>query len=464
MCIIITAMDNCNTIQDIHSKVTVYASPTYDDPYKAGSVTFQEVNMISNSNDQQNTRTILRVALLTLAASFIYAMYAGIRNNYGIMLNSIVDSAGLSFTSVSFVLAVGQLIFGMVQPAFGVLSAKRGNIYAFVSGVVLTIAGMLLTPLCKSSVSLMICLGIILPAGTGAISYGLLMGSITPRIPPKTVAFVSGIVNASSGISNIVLSPVINSLIKTGGLMYSMLVLTIPMALTLPISLSLRKKSEMKGPRQPQPQPQTAKIGIKSQFQKAMKSRSYLFLMIGFFTCGFHMALITNHLPTQIKSFGFSSEIAAYAFSCYGIVTILGSILSGSLCGKLKMKNVLGFYYGLRPITILLFLILPKTVFTVTFFTALLGFSGASTVPPVSGIIGKLFGAGSLATLYGLVFLVHQVGGFFGAFLGGICFDATGSYAGIWVVSIVFSTAASAISFAIDANPTPSLDPDSMSA
>ena len=436
--------------------------------------------MISNSNDQQNTRTILRVALLTLAASFIYAMYAGIRNNYGIMLNSIVDSAGLSFTSVSFVLAVGQLIFGMVQPAFGVLSAKRGNIYAFVSGVVLTIAGMLLTPLCKSSVSLMICLGIILPAGTGAISYGLLMGSITPRIPPKTVAFVSGIVNASSGISNIVLSPVINSLIKTGGLMYSMLVLTIPMALTLPISLSLRKKSEMKGPRQPQPQPQTqpqvqsesqpqpqpqtAKIGIKSQFQKAMKSRSYLFLMIGFFTCGFHMALITNHLPTQIKSFGFSSEIAAYAFSCYGIVTILGSILSGSLCGKLKMKNVLGFYYGLRPITILLFLILPKTVFTVTFFTALLGFSGASTVPPVSGIIGKLFGAGSLATLYGLVFLVHQVGGFFGAFLGGICFDATGSYAGIWVVSIVFSTAASAISFAIDANPTPSLDPDSMSA
>ena len=448
--------------------------------------------MISNRNDQQSTRTILRVALLTLAASFIYAMYAGIRNNYGIMLNSIVDSAGLSFTSVSFVLAVGQLIFGMVQPAFGVLSAKRGNIYAFVSGVVLTIAGMLLTPLCKSSGSLMICLGIILPAGTGAISYGLLMGSITPRIPAKTVAFVSGIVNASSGISNIVLSPVINALIKTGGLMYSMLVLTIPMALTLPISLSLRKKSEMKRPEilettgqpqpqqesqplpqlqsQPQPQPhplpETAKISIKSQFQKAMKSRSYQFLMIGFFTCGFHMALITNHLPTQIKSFGFSSEIAAYAFSCYGIVTILGSILSGSLCGKLKMKNVLGFYYGLRPITILLFLILPKTVFTVTFFTALLGFSGASTVPPVSGIIGKLFGAGSLATLYGLVFLVHQVGGFFGAFLGGICFDATGSYAGIWVVSIVFSTAASAISFAIDANPSPepTPSPDSMSA
>ena len=161
------------------------------------------------------------------------------------------------------------------------------------------------------------------------------------------------------------------------------------------------------------------------------------------------MALITNHLPTQIQSFGFSSEIAAYAFSVYGIVTVIGSVLSGSLCGKLKMKNVLGFYYGLRPITIFLFIILPKSVFTVTLFTALFGFSGAATVPPVSGIIGKAFSARNLATLYGFVFFVHQIGGFFGALLGGVCFDVTGSYTGIWIVSIVFSTIASIFSFII---------------
>ena len=410
--------------------------------------------MINNSNSKINARIIIKVALLTFAASYIYAMYSGIRNNYGIMINSIVDSAGISFSFVSFVLAVGQLVYGLVQPAFGILAAKRGNIYAFLSGVLLTVGGMILTPLCKSAFTLMMCLGIILPAGTGAISYGLIMQTITPRIPTRTASFVSGIVNASSGIGNTVLSPVINSLIKTGGLMYSMLVLTIPMILTLPASLLLGKKkkthnhAENKSVASNQSDP--TKVTVKSLFKSAVKNQVYIFLMIGFFTCGFHMALITNHLPTQIGSFGFSSETSAYVFSIYGIITVIGSVLSGILCGKFKMKNVLGFYYGLRPITVILFLLLPKTLFAITFFTALLGFSGASTVPPVLGIINKEFGAGSLSTLYGLVFFIHQVGGFLGAWLGGVCFDMTGSYSGIWIISVILSVLASTVSFAIN--------------
>jgi len=232
-----------------------------------------------------------------------------------------------------------------------------------------------------------------------------------------------------------------------------MLILSIPIVLTLPVSLLISKKekapvSETVGTVS-QTLPITVQVNIKAMLQKAFKSRKYIYLMVGFFTCGFHMALITNHLPTQIQSFGFSSEATAYAFSIYGITTILGSILSGSLCSKFKMKNVLGFYYGLRPITIVFFLLIPKTLLTVTIFTALFGFSGAATVPPVSGIINKTFGAKSIATLYGLVFVVHQIGGFFGAWLGGICFDITGSYTAIWTVSIAFSIVASSISFAI---------------
>ncbi len=395
---------------------------------------------------------VFRVILLTLAGSFIYAMNAGIRNNYGIMLNSITDNSGISFTSVSFVLAVGQLIFGLVQPAFGILAAKKGNVFVLISGIVLMLAGMLLTSLSKSMLTLMLCLGIILPAGTGAIFFGVIMGTIIPKIPPKSVPVVSGVVNASSGIGNTVLSPVINSLIRTGGLMYGMQILAIPVLLMLPISLLMGKKEKRQVAQTDgvvsQPLPK-AQINIKAMFQTALKNKTYIYLMIGFFTCGFHMALITNHLPTQIQSFGFSSEAAAYAFSIYGITTILGSVLSGSLCSKFKMKNVLGFYYGLRPITILLFLMLPKTLFTVTFFTALFGFSGAATVPPVSGIINRTFGAVSFATLFGLVLFVHQIGGFFGAWFGGICFDIMGSYTAIWVVGIVFSIVASVVSFVI---------------
>lgn len=397
---------------------------------------------------------LFRVILLTLAGSFIYAMHSGIRNNYGIMINTIVDNSGLSFTSVSFILAVGQLIFGLVQPMFGIIAAKRGNVFAFVSGVVLTVAGLIITPLCKTDLSLMLCLGVILPAGHGAISYGLIVGTITPKIPAQSVSVVAGIINASSGIGNTVLSPVINSLIKNGGLMYGMLILTVPITLTLPISFLIRGKGRPRAADNTsatitQLLPLRAEVSVKNLFGAAMTNGAYIFLMIGFFTCGFHMALITNHLPTQIQSFGFSSEAAAYAFSIYGVTTIIGSVLSGCLCDKFKMKNVLGFYYGLRPITILFFLLLSKTLFNVTFFTALFGFSGAATVPPVFGIINRTFGAASIATLFGLVFFVHQIGGFFGAWFGGICFDITKSYNVIWNIDIILSVVASAVSFAI---------------
>lgn len=406
-----------------------------------------------NRIDAAFINVAFRVTLLTLAGCFIYAMHSGIRNNYGIMLNSIVDNAGISFTSVSFILAVGQLMFGLVQPAFGIMAVKRGNASVFISGVMLTVAGMMLTPLCKSTISLMLCLGILLPAGHGAISYGVIVGSITPKIPVGSVSVVSGIINASSGIGNTILSPVTNSLLRTGGLMYGMLVLAVPILLTLPISILMGREVKARTSKTigaaSQPLPAATGVNVKAMFQRALKNRTYIFLMIGFLTCGFHMALITNHLPTQIQSFGFSSEDAAYAFSIYGITTIIGSVLSGSMCNKFKMKNVLGFYYGLRPITILFFLILPKTLLTVTVFTALFGFSGAATVPPVSGLINKTFGAESIATLFGLVFFSHQIGGFFGAWLGGICFDMTASYTAIWVVGIGSSIVASAVSFAI---------------
>ncbi|MDX9872265.1 MAG: MFS transporter [Clostridia bacterium] len=399
-----------------------------------------------------NVSIVFRAILLTIGASFIYAMNSSVRNNYGIMLDSIIDNAGISFTSISFVLAVGQLMFGLVQPLFGIMAAKKGSLSVLVTGVLLMLAGIILIPFSKSAFSLMLCLGFILPAGTGALSYGVIVGAITPKLPLRAVSTVSGIVNASIGIGNIVMSPVINSLIKAGGLMQGMMTLSLPALLMLPISIFLGSKA---GPipeavgTAPPAQPQTEKIDIKALFRTALKSRTYTYLMIGFFTCGFHMALITNHLPTQFLSFGFSSESAAYAFSIYGFTTIAGSILSGSLSDRFKMKNVLGFFYALRPLTILAFLILPKTVLVLTIFTALLGFSGAATVPPTAGIINRIYGAKSIAALFGFVFFIHQIGGFLGAWLGGICFEMTNSYTVMWLADILLSALAAGVSFSI---------------
>ncbi|MBD9220332.1 MAG: MFS transporter [Clostridiales bacterium] len=390
---------------------------------------------------------IISIILLTISGCFIYAVACGIKNNYGIMLSSIVENAGMTFASVSFVLAVGQLIFGVAQPLSGMLAAKKSNFITLISGIILIIIGLFLLPFCKSSFSLMIVLGFILPIGTGALSFGVIMGAITPKLSGKSSAFVSGIVNASSGIGNTVMSPIIHSVIAAGGLMHGMIVLAVTSLFMIPFSLIIgggRKRTVISTAAKAEPS-----VSIKDMFANAFKSKNYIYLMIGFFTCGFHMALITNHLPTQITTYGYTSEAAANAFAMYGIATMLGCLLSGSLSAKFKMKKVLGSFYLSRAIITLVFFVLPKTFPIVCLYVILLGFTGAATVSPVSGLVGKEFGAKSMAMLFGFVFLVHQIGSFFSAWLGGICIESTGSYSLIWTVDIVFCVIAAVVSYII---------------
>ncbi|MDR1797582.1 MAG: MFS transporter [Clostridiales Family XIII bacterium] len=409
-----------------------------------------------------NNASLPKTIALTLAGCYVLAVYSGVRNNFGLMLEPVVVSTGISFSFVSLVLAVGQFVFGLVQPAFGVASAKWGNLLAILAGVALTGGGLLLLPLCRTGAALMACLGVMLPAGTGAIAYGLIVETIARQIPPRLSSVSSGAVNASNGLGNMAFSPLVGLLLRRGGIGHAAPMLAIPVALTLPVALFLsrgrgavaqdagRGAAPAYGRDAARPGAQGGQPpGLAGVVRDAFHSRLYLLLAAGFFTCGFHMAVILNHLPTEIESFGFPAGTAANAFSVFGATTIIGSLLSGSLCARTKMKNVLGALYALRPLTILLFLAVPKTVLSVTVFTGLYGFSGASTVPPVSGLIGKRFGPSSIATLYGIVFVVHQVGGFFGSWLGGVCFERTGGYAPVWLACAALGAAAAAASFAI---------------
>lgn len=390
------------------------------------------------------------IILLTAAACMIYATSDGIRNNYGIMLGAIIENSGLTYASVSFVLAVGQLFYGMIQPFFGILAAKRGNAFTLTLGAALTLSGLLLLPHCRAVLPLLFCMGFLLPAGTGSISYGLLLACVTPKIPINTVATISGILTASSGIGNAAFSPIIQNLLALGGIRMAMLILALPTALLIPLCIFVGSKPKMESHAEKGTEKEGgAAFSVRDIFAEAFSERTYRLLMIAFFTCGFHMALISNHLPSQFTHYGITAEVSSYAFSIYGIVTMIGSILSGRLCDKFCMKNVLSGFFGARvPIT-LFFLLLPKTTMTIFGFAALLGMTGCATVPPVSGIINRRFGAKRLATLYGFVFFIHQIGAFFGALLGGISFEHFGSYAPIWMVDMLFCTLAATVSFLI---------------
>lgn len=398
--------------------------------------------------EKSTKKFTLYTVLVILSACFVYMVSCGIRNNFGIMLSSIVEHSGISFVSVSFVLAVGQFSFGVTQPLFGILADKKGNRFSLLLGVICTAVGVLLIPQCKSVLSLMLVLGILIPGGIGAIAFGIIVGTVNPHLPENSRSVVSGIINASSGVGNSLLTPVIHHTLAIGGLAYGMYVLSIPTILMIPAVLLLCGKTVAKAPAQT-PTQDAAPLPAKTLFAQAFRSKDYLFIMIGFFTCGFHMALITNHLPTQITSYGFSSADASSAFSVYGIATMVGAFLAGLLCTRLKMKNVLGTLYGSRAIMTLLFLALPKSMLSVCIYIFFLGFTGSATVTPVAGICGRLFGKQGVSILFGFAFFLHQIGGFLSAWLGGVCFASTDSYAPIWLVDCALCLLAAVVSYLI---------------
>jgi MFS family permease len=395
-------------------------------------------------NNESSRSTVLQFIAVAAAACLLYGISAGIRANYGIMLQALVDSSGVDYEGVSFVIAVGQLIVGVVQPFFGALAIKKSNSFVLVTGAAMMMAGMGLLPLSHSFFMLMLTLGILVSAGAGALAFGIVMGAITPAIGEKKAVAVSGFVSASSGLGGIVLSPLMQQLIVHAGLKGMLWILCIPMTALIMISLWLGGKEKL---------PAAASAETPSfieTFRATIGSKSYLCIALAFFTCGFHMSIIETHLYSQYVSYGFDDTLVAFAFSFYGVAAMLGCILTGFLDTKFKNKWVLGCTYASRILIGAVLLLLPKSVLLVYITAFLLGLTGNATVPPTSGLLTKLFGAKNLGALFGIAFLFHQVGAFFSSWLGGIIVAKTGGYDLYWIVSMIFTAGAAALAFCVD--------------
>lgn len=384
----------------------------------------------------EKKRNYFTVIIIIAVACLAYGLSNGIRSNYGLIREAIQVGSGVSYADVSFILAIAQLVFGIMQPLFGAVALKKGNSFVLRCGAALTIAGLVLIPVCRSMIPLLVCLGIMMPSGLGAFSFGVIMGAVTPVLGEKRAAVVSGIVSASSGLGSIILAPMLSYVIDDVGIWGAVIVLCIPAAVLLPATAFFRQSNV----RIREDQSKSEHFG--SLLGRAFRSPSFIMVTLAFFSCGFHMAIIETHLYTQLSGYGFSGTLVAYAFSAYGIATMLGSILSGFLISKFPANRVLGCIYGFRPVLILLFLVLPKSVVSMYGFCIFLGLSGAATVPPTSGVISQTFGAAALGTLMGIAFAFHQLGSFFSTWLGGL-----GSYSAIWFADIVLCIVAATLSF-----------------
>lgn len=392
----------------------------------------------------------MSVVLFGLVACMLYGVGAGIRSDIGIFLRPLAEHCHVSYADTSFCIAVMQIVFGVAQPLLGIVASRRSNRFVLLLGSLLIAASMGGMLLSRSFPALLLWLGVVFGAGAGAIAFGLVLTSAIHFVGKQNAMIIAGMLNAAAGMVGFVLSPLSQALLNAGGLTMALSVLAAMALALIPISVVVTS-------RDPRPTAAGREATPPLPFRKALSNKTYLLLIAGFSTCGFHMVIIESHLFSQYCSYGIAPTDVSWAFSIYGIATIAGALLSGYLCTRMSKGLLLGIYYGFRAVWVVVFLLLmPKTMLSACIFSTGLGLTGDATVSPTSGLVSDNFPLAQVATLVGLLFLCHQIGAFLSAWLGGILFEATGGYTAVWLIDVGLCTFASAMSLLIrPARPTP---------
>ena len=383
--------------------------------------------------------------VIMLSAAAILTITMGARQSVGLFVSPINASTGLGIVSISFALAVGQFIWGLVQPIFGAIADKRGSYGVLVAGALLLASGLALTPFVNSKWTLVATMGILSAAGAGAGSFSVLIGATSQKLPSERRAFAGGFINAGGSLGQFIFAPLLQAIISGFGWVAAMFTMATTTLLTIPLaSVMCGEESAEKSVTIDQPS-----LGLWHQVRQAMRDRSYLCLHAGFFTCGFHIAFLVTHLPGEVALCGHSANVSAASIAIIGLFNIAGSLFAGSLGTRYRMKYILAVMYGSRAVMIGIYLLAPKTVLTFYIFAAALGFTWLATVPPTAGLVGKLFGIRYLATLFGLTLLTHQIGGFLGAWLGGLAMAHDGNFLWMWYADIILASLAALVNLPI---------------
>lgn len=381
--------------------------------------------------------------LVLLAGAGVFALTMGTRQTMGLFLGSLNTSTGLGVGSISLAFAFGQLWWGLTQPFAGAMADKVGAGRVLLLGVLLVAIGTFITPYMTSTAGLIFAIGVLAAGGAGMAGPAVLMSATARLIAPDKRGIATGVVNAGGSFGQFVMAPIAGALMLALGWASAMQVLGLIILLALPAAFVLKGNSLQAAPAG------TKAVGTREAVRTALRDRNFLLLGAGFFVCGFHVAFLATHLPGVIASCGLPVQFGAWSLALLGLFNIVGSVAMGWAVGRWRMKSLLSLVYAARAVAVLLFLLAPKTGTVVLLFAAVMGLTFLSTVPPTAGLVAKFFGLGNMATLFGVVMLSHQVGGFLGAWLGGKVFEATGSFDWIWYIDILLAVGAALVNLPI---------------
>ena len=381
---------------------------------------------------EAQTRLARGLWLVLIAGCTISVVTFGIRASFGLFTAPLSEAHGWSREIFAFAIAVQNLAWGIALPLAGVIVDRFGPARVLAVGGVVYAIGTLWMAYADSGLTMTLSAGVLIGLALGGASTFTVLAAFARLVPESHRSWALGLGTAAGSLGQFLIAPLGQAFIVAYGWRMALVLLGL-MALSVPILAgALRDRGDMKAARA------AAAVGFDAgaAVRRAFAHRSYVLLVMGFFTCGFQVAFITVHLPPYLSDLGADASLAGWAIGTIGLFNVIGAYASGILGGKYPKRYLLALIYIIRSLVIALFVLLPFSTPGVLLFSAVIGLLWLSTIPPTSGLVVVMFGTRYVATLYGFVFLSHQVGSFIGVWLGGILYEQTGSYDMIWWLSV----------------------------
>ena len=398
-----------------------------------------------------NTHKAVSPLTVLWCGAFIMTIALGVRHSFGLFLQPMSLSNEWGREVFAFSIAMQNLVWGVAQPFVGRMADRLGAAITMMIGGALYATGLFLMATVESPGMLTFSAGVLIGLGLSGTTFPVVFGAVSRAMPPEKRSMAMGISMALGSLGQFAFLPgglfLINSIGWSSALTVLACVALIIMALAWP--LFERKKQTENLTVQATSIPGTPELGMWASLRQAMQHRAFLMLSVGYFVCGFQILFISVHLPSYLQDSGIPASAGSTALALIGLFNILGSYLAGLWGGKFRKPMLLTGIYSLRGVLIVAFVLAPLSTWSVYLFAAGMGVLWLSTVPLTTGTVSAMFGVKNLSMLGGLVFMFHQFGAFVGGWLGGLLFDATGSYTLVWWICVALSAIAAAVNWPI---------------
>ncbi len=395
-----------------------------------------------------------RTPTVVIAAACLVALLGfGVRSSFGLFLDPMTTTRGWSRETFALALALQNLMWGIGVPIAGAIADRFGPTRVIAVGALVYAMGVFGMSVSETGTMLYLTAGLLTGVGVAFTAFSLAMAAMVRVVGAEKRSLMLGLGTAAGSCGQVLFSPLSQSFITSFGWQQALVIQACLVLFLIPLAMALPGVNDAEA------STQADKQSLSGALSEAFAHRGFVLLTAGFFVCGFHVAFIGVHFPAYVKDIGLSANVGAWSLALIGLFNIAGSFLSGYVGQHFSKKSGLSFIYLARSMVIVGLLLAPKTAVTIYLFSAFMGLLWLSTVPLTTGIIVQVFGIRYLATLFGLVFLSHQLGSFIGVWMGGRLYDSYGTYDGMWWAGVFFGVVAAILHWPINEKPLARLTP-----